>query len=106
MPNDRERSQRPMITIRIHPPPSAAMSAITARATKAQILDAYTEAQARLAAGPSWGQVAAKVKSTAETVSRETALLIRDTYNAGALFRQWVSGVVAELSRPVLKSKA
>ena len=82
------------------------MTSITPKHTKAQILDAYAEAQARLAAGPTWPQVASKVADTSQTVAREAVALVKDCYNAGALLRQWVSAIVAELSRPVIRSKA
>lgn len=81
------------------------MPAITARSTKAEILEALAAREQQIAQGPSWEQIGAKLTSVAQTVAREVPLLIRDTYNAGALTRQWVSGIVAELSRPVLRSK-
>lgn len=82
------------------------MSSISQRSTKAELLAAYEALQASQAAGPSWDQVASKVASTVKTVSHETVALVKDCYSAGLLLRQWVSGIVAELGRPVLRSKA
>jgi hypothetical protein len=82
------------------------MSSITQRSTKAELLAAYAALQASQAAGPSWDQIAGKIASTAVTFSRETVALVKDCYSAGALARQWVSGIIAELSRPVLRSKS
>jgi hypothetical protein len=82
------------------------MPSITQRSTKAELLAAYQALQATQADGPSWGQVAVKAITTAQVVSRETVALVKDCYNAGSLLRQWVSGIAAELSRPVLRSKA
>ena len=82
------------------------MSSVSQRSTKAELLAAYEALQASTASGPSWPQIGAKLASTAQTVSVESVALVKDCYNAGALLRQWVSAIVDDLSRPVLRSKA
>ena len=77
---------------------------VTQRSTKAELLAAYQALQASQAQGPSWEQIGRKTIATAAAVSRETVALVKDCYNAGALARQWVSRIVDELSRPVIRS--
>lgn len=85
-----------------HPLP--AMPAISERSTKAEILAALRDLEASTSQGPTWEQVATKVIDTSVIVWRETKALVIDTYRAGSIARQWVDGIIAELSRPVLRS--
>ena len=78
------------------------MHAITSKSTKAEILQAYQALKAR---PTTWQDAAALVADTAQLVGRETVALVRDTYNAGRIARQWVSIAFDELSRPVLKQR-
>ena len=87
-------------------PPFLAMPSVTPKHTKAQILEHVAVLEARVCQGPSWQQVGDKIAGTLRTASREALLLVKDCYNAGALARQAISAVVAELSRPVLRSRA
>jgi hypothetical protein len=75
---------------------------ITSRSTKAEILAAYTDLQQQAQQGATWQQVWRRLQTTWQAVSRETPLLIKDCYNAGSTARQWISGIVDELSHPVL----
>lgn len=85
--------------------PYAPTMALSERSTKAEILAHLRSLQAQQASGPSWPAIWAKLIATGQTIARESTLLVRDVYQAGALARQWVSVVVDELSRPVLRSK-
>jgi len=82
------------------------MASVSQRSTKAELLAAYEALQASTTSGPSWQQIGAKLSSTASTVAVESVALVKDCYNAGTLLRQWVSAIVDDLSRPVLRSKA
>ena len=82
------------------------MSSVSQRSTKAELLAAYEALQASTASGPSWPQIGTKLATTVSTVATESAALMKDCYNAGALLRQWISAIVDDLSRPVLRSKA
>jgi len=79
------------------------MSSITAKSTKAEILEAYKALQDQRT---TWADAWALASKTIQSVLRETILLGQDCYKAGRLSRQWVSGIVDELSQPVLRSKA
>lgn len=43
---------------------------------------------------------------TAQLIAKESQLLVRDCRTAGSLAGQWISGVVADLRKPVLRSVA
>jgi hypothetical protein len=74
---------------------------ITSKSTKAEILAAYEALKAQQDAQTiTWPLII----GTARTVATETRLLARDTHRAGTIAAQWISGVVAELARPVLRS--
>ena len=74
---------------------------ITAKSTKAEILAAYEALKAQQEAQTiTWPLVI----STARTVAREARLLAEDTYRAGTVAAQWISGIVDELKKPVLHS--
>lgn len=74
---------------------------VTAKSTKAEILAAYEALKAQQEAQTiTWPLVI----STARTVARETRLLARDFYFAGTVAAQWVSRIVDDLRKPVLRS--
>lgn len=74
---------------------------ITAKSTKAEILAAYEALKAQQEAQTiTWPLVI----STAQTVAKETRLLAQDIFSAGSLAARSISGVVAELKKPVLRS--
>jgi len=73
---------------------------ITAKSTKPEILAAYRELVARPVTTAMVGQWAV---STAQTVVEESVLLVKDCYNLAKWARRMYDGVVAELSRPLLK---
>ena len=88
----------------IHLFPFHSIPMVSQRSTKAELLAAYQVLQVAQSQGPSWQQIGQKVISTATAVSRETVTLVKDCYNAGTIARQWVSRIVDELSRPVIRS--
>ncbi len=47
-----------------------------------------------------------QVVPTAQLVFKESQLLVRDCKAAGSIAGQWISGVVDELRKPVLRSVA
>jgi len=74
---------------------------ITAKSTKAEILAAYEALKAQQEAQTiTWPLVI----STARTVAREARLLGEDAYQAGTVTAQWISRIVDELKKPVLRS--
>ena len=74
---------------------------ITAKSTKAEILAAYEALKAQQEAQTiTWPLVV----STARTVAREARLLAQDVHQAGTVAAQWVSRIVDELKKPVLRS--
>lgn len=74
---------------------------ITTKNTKAEILAAYEALKAQQDAQTiTWPLVV----STARTVAREARLLAQDAYQAGTVAAQWISRVVDELKKPVLRS--
>ena len=73
------------------------MQRITTKSTKSEIFEAYKALQER---PTTWQDAAALVASTARTVGTELVALVRDTYNAGRLARQWVDGALDELVVP------
>jgi hypothetical protein len=79
------------------------MTNITSKSTKAEILAAY---EALLAQSQAETITPAAARNTAAVVIRETQALVTDCYKAGTLLHQWISGIVAELSQPVLRSNA
>jgi hypothetical protein len=81
------------------------MPRITARTTKAEILEAYGALESQLAQAPTWEQIGARLLKACQAVAMESVSLVKDCYNAGAIARQWISTVQAELSRPVLRSE-
>ena len=79
------------------------MSSITTKSTKAEILAAY---QALLAQSQAETITPAIARNTATIVLHEAQALVTDCYKAATLIQQWVSGIVGELSQPVIRSKA
>lgn len=80
----------------IHP-----IMSITSKSTKAEILQAYVA----LRDNPTTADdVAQWLAQTAQTVYKETVLLIKDCYKAGQATRRWYDQVVADLSRPIFKA--
>jgi len=74
---------------------------VTAKSTKAEILAAYEALKAQQESQTiTWPLVV----STARTVARETHLLVVDVQKGVTLAAQWISGIVAELTKPVLHS--
>ena len=82
------------------------MPSISERSTKAEILAAYHALLEQQQSGPTWPQIWAKLATTSRTIALESRLAARDAYNAGTIVQQWISAVVADLSRPVLRSEA
>ena len=79
------------------------MSSVTSKSTKAEILAAY---EALLAQSQAKTITPVAAINTAAVVIREARALVTDCYKAGTLLRQWISGIVTELSQPVLRSNA
>jgi hypothetical protein len=79
------------------------MPSITSKSTKAEILAAY---EALLAQSQAETITPTAAINTATVVVREAKALVTDCYKAGTLLHQWISGIVAELSQPVLRSNA
>ena len=75
----------------------------TMRNTKAELLALLEQHEQRQANGPSLDEIITAARRAGVVTWREFRLLVRDTYNAGALARQAVSRVSQELSRPVLR---
>jgi hypothetical protein len=75
---------------------------ITSKSTKAEILQAYERLQAQ---PTTWADAWALTVTTAQTVSRETALLIEDLQKGGRLAIQWIRLVIDTYRQPVLRSK-
>jgi hypothetical protein len=73
------------------------------RQTKAQIIEYAQSLEVTLQQGPTWPDVARKVRSAAVLCLTEAVALARDTYNLGRQCRVWYDQAVAELSRPVLR---
>ena len=76
---------------------------ITARSTKAEILEAYAAQTAALQSGPSWPQVIGKIQATVKCVVREVTLLGLDIMHGWRVARVCYNRVVAELARPIFK---
>jgi hypothetical protein len=74
---------------------------ITAKNTKAEILAAYNALKAQQQAQTITPELAI---GTARAAAKETRLLIVDAVRAGSVLVQWISRVVDELKKPVLRS--
>jgi hypothetical protein len=85
------------------------MSKLSSKATKVELLAAYEAALAELesykAGNVTWEQVWLFLADRSQCVWTETKLLVQDVYKAGALSRQWISGLIDIYSQPVLRSK-
>ena len=79
------------------------MTNITSKSTKAEILAAYEALLAQSRAKTITPSIA---RNTVAIVLHEARALVTDCYKAGTLMQQWISGIVADLSQPVLRSKA